>query len=195
MILEDYLRQDAQRWPDKVAVVCGQQQYTYAELDRAVDERMMSLHVQPRHIVCLRADSSVDFLVTYFALHRLGAVVAPLERNTPEETFRQIAAELEPHVCPEGTADVLYTTGTTGRSKGVMISHDTILADAENLIDGQGFSHELSFVIIGPLNHIGSLSKVYPLILLGATIIIVDGLKDLNAFFDAFTPSSLIHQP
>ena len=195
MILEDYLRQDAQRWPDKVAVVCGQQQYTYAELDRAVDERMMSLHVQPRHIVCLRADSSVDFLVTYFALHRLGAVVAPLERNTPEETFRQIAAELEPHVCPEGTADVLYTTGTTGRSKGVMISHDTILADAENLIDGQGFSHELSFVIIGPLNHIGSLSKVYPLILLGATIIIVDGLKDLNAFFDAFTPSSLIPHP
>jgi acyl-coenzyme A synthetase/AMP-(fatty) acid ligase len=80
----------------------------------------------------------------------------------------------------------LYTTGTTGQSKGVIISHQTIIADAENLIDGQGFTHELAFVVNGPLNHIGSLSKIYPVIMIGATIIIVDGLKDLNKFFDAF---------
>ncbi|MBQ1886847.1 MAG: long-chain fatty acid--CoA ligase, partial [Bacteroidales bacterium] len=38
----------------------------------------------------------------------------------------------------------------------------------------------------GPLNHIGSLSKVYPVILNGGTMIIVDGLKDLDAFFRCF---------
>ena len=50
----------------------------------------------------------------------------------------------------------------------------------------RGFSHDLAFVVNGPLNHIGSLSKLYPLMMLGATAIIVDGLKDLNRFFDAF---------
>ena len=67
-----------------------------------------------------------------------------------------------------------------------MISHRTILADAENLIAGQGFKHETVFVINGPLNHIGSLSKVYPVIMQGGTIILVDGLKDINRFFAAF---------
>ena len=66
-----------------------------------------------------------------------------------------------------------------------MISHETIIADAENLIDGQGFSENLTFVVNGPLNHIGSLSKVYPVMMLGATLIIVDGMKDINIFINA----------
>jgi acyl-coenzyme A synthetase/AMP-(fatty) acid ligase len=72
-----------------------------------------------------------------------------------------------------------------------MVSHKAILADAENLIAGQGFTENLNFVVNGPLNHIGSLSKVYPVMLLGATLIIVDGLKDLNAFFNAFDAKGL----
>jgi non-ribosomal peptide synthetase component E (peptide arylation enzyme) len=39
MTLEDYLRQNAKQWPDKAAVICGDQQCTYAELDQRVDER------------------------------------------------------------------------------------------------------------------------------------------------------------
>jgi acyl-CoA synthetase (AMP-forming)/AMP-acid ligase II len=66
-----------------------------------------------------------------------------------------------------------------------MVSHRALIADAENLIAGQGFSHDLVFIINGPLNHIGSLSKIWPCIILGATIIILEGMKDLNAFFCA----------
>lgn len=205
MTLEDYLRQDAERWPDKVAVVWGDQRVTYAELDRRVDERVGQLAEDAGQIVCLRATCGIGYLTDYFALHRRGCVVAPLEKDTPEAVFSRIAAELGAHRCPPGTADVLYTTGTTGQSKGVMISHRTIIADAENLIDGQGFRHDTVFVINGPLNHIGSLSKVYPTILVGGTIVLVDGLKDADRFFSAFNiaesstlnpqPSSLIPQP
>ena len=60
------------------------------------------------------------------------------------------------------------------------------MADAENLIAGQGFAHDLTFVIHGPLNHIGSLSKIYPIILQGATLHILDGLRDADAFYAAF---------
>ena len=186
MTLEDYLQRDAERWPDKVAVVCGDEQVTYAELERRVCACAEQLTTEARRVVCLRAHCSIDYLVTYFALHRRGSVAAPLERDLPEETFRQIEHLLGAYECPEGTADVLYTTGTTGRSKGVMISHRTIVCDAENLIDGQGFCHDTVFVINGPLNHIGSLSKVYPVILEGGTIILVDGMKDLDCFFAAF---------
>ena len=195
MTLEDYLEQDAKRYPDKLAVICGDEQCTYAELWQRVTARVAELK-QPsdfRHqpseisqIVCLRALPTIDYLVNYFALHRAGYVVAPLERDIPEASFKEIEQQLCQHAVPEGSADILYTTGTTGKSKGVIISHRTIVADAENLIAGQGFSHDTIFVINGPLNHIGSLSKVYPVILLGGTIIIVNGMKDLDAFFNAF---------
>ena len=188
MILEDYLEINAKRYPQKTAVVCGEEVCTYEALYERVLARTEALKnlYQPGQIVALRAYPTVAYLVEYFALHRAGCVAAPLERDMPEATFQQIAQWLGANTSPEGTADILYTTGTTGRSKGVMISHRTIIADAENLIDGQGFTHELAFVVNGPLNHIGSLSKIYPVVMLGATLIIVDGLKDMNKFFAAF---------
>jgi acyl-CoA synthetase (AMP-forming)/AMP-acid ligase II len=179
MTLEDYLRQDAERYADKVAVVCDGRQMTYRELYAAVCERAATL---PKgEVIAFRNSQDIDFLITYFAIHLAGSIAAPLEKDTPEARFQQIAKDLR----ADDGADILYTTGTTGRSKGVIISHRAIIADAENLIEGQGFSHDLVFIINGPLNHIGSLSKIWPVILTGATLYILEGMKDLNAFFQA----------
>ncbi len=190
--LEAYIAHHAACQPDKLAIICGSDRCTYASLQARIEARCREFSLSnSATIVTLRAESTIDFLVTYFALHRQGLVAAPLERDMPEEAFQRVTAELTAQNCPEGTADVLYTTGTTGRSKGVMVSHKVILADAENLIAGQGFNVDTLFVVNGPLNHIGSLSKVYPIMLLGATLIIVDGLKDLDAFFNAFDAKGL----
>ena len=192
MILEDYIERNAQIYPDKTAVVCGGEQCSYKILYDRIMARVADYDdYHSGQIVCLRAQSSVDFLISYFALHKKGCVAVPLEQTMPDETYNRISNKLCACSAPDGTADVLYTTGTTGESKGVMISHRTIIADAENLIGGQGFCHDVAFVINGPLNHIGSLSKIYPVILVGGTIIIVDGLKDIDKFYDAFNyPSS-----
>ena len=187
--IERYIERNATLYPDKTAIVCDGEHCTYSMLHERISQKAAALQeagYREGQIVCLRALPTVDYLVDYFAYHVAGCVVAPLEKDLPEASFQKIAHELCPHTVPKGSADILYTTGTTGRSKGVIISHDAIIADAENLIDGQGFSHDLAFVVNGPLNHIGRLSKLYPLMMLGATAIIVDGLKDLNRFFDAF---------
>ena len=187
--IERYIERNATLYPDKTAIVCDGEHCTYSMLQERISRKAAALQAagcREGQIVCLRALPTTDYLVDYFAYHVAGCVVAPLEKDLPEASFQKIADELCPHSVPKGSADILYTTGTTGRSKGVIISHDAIIADAENLIDGQGFSHDLAFVVNGPLNHIGSLSKLYPLMMLGATAIIVDGLKDLNRFFDAF---------
>ena len=187
MILEDYLERNARLYPQKTAIVCGELRCTYKGLYARVCERAEDPDMQRcQTAVCLRAECSIDYLVTYFALHRAGCVVVPLEKDIPEDTFQELSQHFSASSVPENIADILYTTGTTGKSKGVMISHQTIIADAENLISGQGFTHDLAFIVNGPLNHIGSLSKIYPVIMLGATLILVDGMKDLNAFWKAF---------
>lgn len=187
--IESFIEQNATKYPDKTAVVCNQEECTYLALWEKINKRADELadaNYQKGQIVCLRAYATIDYLVDYFAFHLIGCVVAPLEKDLPDTSFHKISQKLCSNVVPEGSADILYTTGTTGKSKGVIISHQTIIADAENLIDGQGFTHDLGFVVNGPLNHIGSLSKIYPVMMLGATLIIVDGLKDFNNFFDAF---------
>lgn len=195
MTLEDYLHQNAQRYPDKVAVISGDRSLNYAQFWQQVLESSIASGHNGR-VHCFRSSQDIDFLVTYLATHLAGGVAAPLEHGMPEPLFQEVKTRLQAADVPENIADILYTTGTTGQSKGVMISHSAIVADAENLIAGQGFSHDLIFVINGPLNHIGSLSKIWPCILLGATILIIDGMKDLNAFFRALDYShSSLHIP
>ena len=184
MTLEDYLAQDARLYPDKTAVICGDKTVTWAELWQQVENRASDY---PKgKVIAFRSTQTIDFIVTYLAIHLAGSVAAPLEKDIPDSLFQEISSRLSACEIPTGIADVLYTTGTTGRSKGVMISHRTIIADAENLIAGQGFSHNLVFVIHGPLNHIGSLSKIFPIILQGGTLHILDGLRDADTFFNAF---------
>ena len=198
MNLEDYLHQNAQRYPDKVAVVCGDTSLTYAQLWQEVARRAQDFH--PHEVVCFRSSQDIDFLVTYMAVHLAGGVAVPLEHGMPDTLFERISSAVAHSFTLHSSlpiADILYTTGTTGQSKGVMVSHRALIADAENLIAGQGFSHDLVFIINGPLNHIGSLSKIWPCIVLGATILIIEGMKDLNAFFRALDtpPSSFLLPP
>ena len=198
MVLVDYLHQNAQRYPDKVAVVCGDRSLTYAQLWQEVARRAQDF--RPHEVVCFRSSQDIDFLVTYMAVHLAGGVAAPLEHGMPDALFERISSavahsSLFTHHSSLPIADILYTTGTTGQSKGVMVSHRALIADAENLIAGQGFSHDLVFVINGPLNHIGSLSKIWPCIILGATILIIEGMKDLNAFRALDTPPSSLLLP
>ena len=188
MRLVDYLEQNAQRYSSKVAVVCGDRSLTYAQLWQEVVRR--SQDFRPHEVVCFRSSQDIDFLITYMAVHLAGGVAAPLEHGMPDALFERISSavahsSLITQHSSLPIADILYTTGTTGQSKGVMVIHRALIADAENLIAGQGFSHELVFVVNGPLNHIGSLSKIWPCIILGATILIIEGMKDLNAFFRA----------
>ena len=74
MKLEDYLKRDAELFPDKIAVVCGSESVTYAALYQKVvacsDNLMKSYH--SGQIVSIRSSQTIDFLVTYFALHKIG---------------------------------------------------------------------------------------------------------------------------
>lgn len=186
---EDYLWQTTNRCPGKTAIVCGDAEMTYARLWECIQARADQLRTEglgPGMPRAIRAGQTAGFLVEYLATHLAGGVAMPMEHDIPDERLHEwedLAARAD---IPDGTADILFTTGTTGKSKGVMISHEAIVANAENLMDAQGFSPGLTFIICGPLNHIGSLSKVYPTLMCGSTLHITSGMKDLSAFFAAF---------
>ena len=202
MRLEDYLALHACQSPQKVAVFSGGEECTYAEFYQRVQQRTAEIKNSFEASEChsfrleetaipFRSSQSIDFLVEYMGIHLAGAAAVPLEHDLPDDRYDEIVSLLSTVTVPEGSADVLFTTGTTGRSKGVIMSHRTIIADAENLIDGQGFTPGIVFVITGPLNHIGSLSKIWPVFMLGATLYITGGMKNIEDFYTAleYVPS------
>lgn len=194
MRIDEYLHQHATATPDRIAAEDVTRQLTYAQLEQAVEERALKIREsegaggQP---ILLHASQTVDYLVGYLAIHRSSNIAVPLSHNATDAEVQAIRQQLEGCKLPSDAADILFTTGTTGRQKGVIVSHRAIIADAENLIAGQGFHQELAFVISGPLNHIGSLSKLWPMIIVGGKISITEGVKDMNAFFSAIEHQTL----
>lgn len=183
--LEDYLRFHAEQHGDKTAVICGAERLTYRQwYDDTVARARDFAGIEGKGHV-FRASQTIGFLTDYMAVHMAGGVAVPLELSTPQETVDTIKAEVAQATLPHGTADILFTTGTTGRQKGVIISHTTIVANAENLIEAQGYCQDITFIVCGPLNHIGSLSKIYPTLLAGGTLHILEGMKDMDAFMHA----------
>lgn len=185
MTIEDLLRRHAERQPSKTAIVCAGQSVTYAELWDLTCGLAKEFEGRRGEIVPFTAKPEIGTIARYLAMHLAGAAAAPLDKALPAEAMAQYELKLKRIRVPEGTADVLFTTGTTGNHKGVVISHDTIIANSENLIDAQGFTQDVNFIVNGPLNHIGSLSKIHPTLYVGGTITIVDGMRDLAAFFGA----------
>jgi len=66
----------------------------------------------------------------------------------------------EPSVAPAGDDDLaalLYTSGTTGRSKGAMLTHRNLASNALTLVDAWGFSAEDVLLHVLPLYHVHGL--------------------------------------
>ena len=186
MQLEDYLRGWAESCPTKVAIICGEETVTYHELLEKVTHRSLEYKQLEGYAVVIRSSQNIEFLVTYFACHLAGKAIVPLESDCTDAKLNTIQQEINTCQIPSNVADILYTTGTTDKQKGIMISHKAIVANAENLLSAMQFTSDLLFVISGPLNHIGSLSKIWPTIIVGATLNITAGMKDMNAFLRAF---------
>lgn len=179
MNLIDYLHHHASVHPDTPAIICDDETVTYAQLSALVKAEAQRLRqeegIVPGQIYQFVASQDVPYLVRFFALHEVGAISVPVDA---------IMDDLPDYHNP-AISDILFTTGSTSKPKGVLLSNEAIMADAENLIDSQGFHAGLVFVICGPLHHFGSWSKVLPSIVTGGTLYLLQGLKDIEALFGA----------
>ena len=70
------------------------------------------------------------------------------------------AASPLPRVAASRRAMMLYTSGTTGRPKGVVTTHANIEAQVRSLVEAWGWTHEDRIVLILPLHHVHGIVNV-----------------------------------
>jgi acyl-CoA synthetase (AMP-forming)/AMP-acid ligase II len=74
--------------------------------------------------------------------------------NNSEEFFTQLDRSMSsPAVSPSSLAMILYTSGTTGQPKGIMLSHANLLANTESIVSYLEMSPEDSIVNVLPFSH------------------------------------------
>ncbi|WP_312033805.1 AMP-binding protein [Actinoplanes sp. TBRC 11911] len=149
----DPVAEAAARRPDGLALIAADASLTWAAVDERVTaaaHRVAEL-AGPGERVAIMLPNSVDFVVTYFGVLRAGRVAVPLNPGYTDDELEYAvrdsgavlivrealgpsahAAEL-PSVAPGDLAVLLYTSGTSGRPKGAMLTHAALAANHEQL--------------------------------------------------------------
>ncbi len=99
---------------------------------------------------------------------------------------------------PDKLASIVYTSGTTGRPKGVMLSHRNILFDAEGLLKKIGVDdpHTLEFLSFLPLSHMYERTIGYYVpMMAGASVTYARSVQQLADDFQIIKPSIIVTVP
>lgn len=160
------LEEAASQYPRELAVVDRFGALTYSELlQQTLDLKCLfeKYGVCPRMGVGFRVSNGRAFLAGLFAVSGLGAVVMPIDPNMRRFERELLAQEIPLHgtlefsstwswtpgsLCPKdafasfvpGAAVVRPTSGTTGKSKGVVLSHETVLRRVRATKEALAFS-------------------------------------------------------
>ena len=85
---------------------------------------------------------------------------------------------------PDDTADILFTSGTTGKPKGVLLSHTNIAVSAENINAFIGNGAEDVELLGLTLYHSFGLGRLRCCLLAGGTVILHNGFANLKSVFN-----------
>lgn len=140
---------------------------SFAEVARLTEERMSSLGelgatAGSRRPFPFIAQHDLETLVTLLALFELGVPAMPLHARWSEaERQRAVGdrSEVPPHSSDsERILAVLHTSGSSGSSRGVLLSRRAFLASARASAQNLGFGQDDLWLLCLPLGHIAGLS-------------------------------------
>lgn len=199
------LARNARKYPKNEAVICHGRRVTYQDLDQQVtcfSHALLEQGVRQGDKVLIFMPNVLEFVVSYFAVQRIGAIVVPVNAKFTLQEVEYVAqhAEAKAIVVHEAifaaveqlagipikiktgqekagwhqyetmlqnastqTIDcqlqeddpstILYTSGTTGKPKGVLFSYRNILTVAQMIAVEMEVKPESRILLMMPLTH------------------------------------------
>lgn len=196
---------------DKVAIISKDVVITYSLLWKNIlgtAKFLQSLKLKKGDNILLSAQKEVGFIYAYFASHLIGLVNVIMDPTSNEERkeyiasiarpkavfgvnggipYSEICIEGEPciieKVFPQDVAEILFTTGTTGKPKGVLLTHVNIACSADNINSYIGNNSEDIELLGLPICHSFGLGRLRCNMLNGSTFILLGSFANLKLLF------------
>lgn len=169
--------------------------------------------LQKKDCIILSADKYIPFVYVYFAAHLLGVISVPIDPETNSIRFQTIKEKVAPKLIigfakydiensanieifdgesnaieieyPDGEdiADIIFTTGTTGKPKGVTLTHKNIVAAAQNINSFIGNTADDIELLALPISHSFGLGRLRCVLSLGATLVLLGSFANVGRFY------------
>ncbi|WP_341301563.1 long-chain-fatty-acid--CoA ligase [Lysinibacillus sp. FSL H8-0500] len=198
------LARNARKYPQHEAVICHGRRVTYRDLDEQVtrfSHALLKQGIKQGDKVIIFMPNVVEFVVSYFAIQRIGAIVVPVNAKFTLQEVEYVAqhaeakaiivhevifAAVEQITVPlkiktgqeqagwlsyekmlqnastqtidcqlheDDASTILYTSGTTGKPKGVLFSYRNILTVAQMIAVEMEVKPESRILLMMPLTH------------------------------------------
>lgn len=197
MIFEgDLLAERARVTPDKLALVVLEtgERLTYADLEARAQRAANALldrGIKAGDRFGILGENRVEFIALFFGGLKIGAIVVPLSTRATDHEREQIAKDCgmkeivpldatsnsnqQPATSydPENIACLLYTSGTTGKPKGVMIPRRQLFWNGYNTVVNWGLREDDVSPLYTPIYHAGGLAAfMIPIFTAGGTMVL-----------------------
>jgi fatty-acyl-CoA synthase len=232
-LVNDFLRRAAKLYPNKVAIVDGQNRFTYRDFQERVNQlahALLSVGIKKGDRVCILSPNSHFFMESYYGVTQIGAILVPLNYRLVasdheyiinhagvkavlvDHDYTKVVDEIRPNLksvehwivaqddgeAPAGwtdwerltsnqpktgtpfieqdeneTTSINYTSGTTARPKGVMLTHRNCYINAYNFIAHLRIQHEDVDLWTLPMFHANGWGGPFALTAMGATHVVL----------------------
>ena len=150
--------------------------YTTAELEYFIGDAEPTVL-----IISKAAKPALAALSAAKAIKAIETLEADGTGSLVDLAFKQTDVHKTVERTPKDLAALLYTSGTTGRSKGAMITHENLLSNAETLSEYWGFSSRDVLLHALPVFHVHGLFVAFHMAILNGATLLWHAKFDLDA--------------
>lgn len=182
-MFHDMLSKNAETYPDSPAVVWQGNAMSYAELDTLSDKIASELSaqgVQSGNIVPVTLPRGAEWIAYSIGVMKTGAAYAPVSPSLPPERLKFMLKDMQRHKAPDDAITVYYTSGSTGDPKGVILTHNGVVAFCEAHKELIGLSHGIRGGVQADVGFDSFLLSTLPVLYSGGTLYLMDDAERVS---------------